>query len=112
MISPMHGDAYLLVYCACPDEETGKRIASTLVDEALAACVTRLAAASTYRWDGQLEHANETLLLIKTHAATYGALQRRVFELHPYELPEIIAVPISDGLPAYLEWIAASVRRA
>ncbi len=78
------------------------------MDEGLAACVNVLPAVhSVYRWQGQVERADEVMLLAKTTAAHWPALQARIVALHPYELPEVIAVEISAGLPGYLAWIAA-----
>ncbi len=99
-------DAAAVVLCTCPDEETAARIAHTLVTEGLAACVNRLAGVvSTYRWQGQIEEDSEQLLVIKTARARLDAIERRIGELHPYELPEVIAVPIDAGSEAYLEWL-------
>jgi periplasmic divalent cation tolerance protein len=96
----------LLVYCTCPDHDTALRIAKSLVDQQLAACVNVVPGlTSVYRWQGQMETAQEVLLLIKTRRAVYPELEAALLALHPYELPEIIAVPIEAGLPAYLSWI-------
>jgi len=79
-----------------------------LVEERLAACVNVVPGLrSLYRWQGKVHEDAEALLLLKTTAARYQALQERLRALHPYELPEIVAVPVSAGLPAYLEWVAA-----
>lgn len=97
----------LLVFCTCPDEATGTRIAETLVVDRLAACVNRLPGVrSVYLWQNKLEHDNETLLLIKTTSARFDALCARLGELHPYELPEIIATPVTKGLPQYIQWVS------
>ena len=96
----------LLVYCTCPDSDTALRIAMALVDQQLAACVNVVPGlTSVYRWQGQTETSQEVLLLIKTRQAVYPELEAALLALHPYELPEIIAVPIEAGLPAYLSWI-------
>jgi len=96
----------LLCLSTCPDATTARRIADALVDARLAACVSVLpGVASTYRWEGQVERAEEVLLLIKTTHDAWPALQARLPDLHPYELPELLAVEAA-GLPAYLEWIA------
>ena len=101
----------LLCFCACPDHGTAERIAHALVEERMAACVTALPGAiSTYRWQGRVEQAGETLLLIKTTADRYPALQVRLPVLHPYELPELVAVEAAAGLPAYLHWLASETR--
>jgi periplasmic divalent cation tolerance protein len=98
--------SYQLVLTTCPDIELAQRMARTLVEERLAACVNILPPMqSVYRWRGQIESASEQLLVIKTRVDDYAAVQRRIQELHSYELPEIIAVPIVNGLPAYLAWI-------
>jgi periplasmic divalent cation tolerance protein len=98
----------LLALCTCPDRATADRLASALVDEQLAACVNILpGATSVYRWEGRIERESEALLLIKTVAERFDALQERLALLHPYEVPEIIATPITAGLPAYLSWISA-----
>jgi len=99
-------DAVLLTLCTCPDDASAERIAATLVEERLAACVNRVSGLlSIYRWQDAVEHANETLLLIKTSEARFDALAERLRALHPYELPEVIAVPIAKGLPEYLQWV-------
>ncbi len=99
----------LLVFCTCPDHDTALRIAKALVDQQLAACVNVVPGlTSVYRWQGQRETAQEVLLLIKTRQAVYPELEAALLALHPYELPEIIAVPIAAGLPAYLSWIETS----
>ncbi|GAB3096967.1 divalent-cation tolerance protein CutA [Lysobacter terrae] len=98
----------LLAYSTCPDAASADVIARALVTERLAACVNRLPAVqSTYRWQGQVEQADEVLLLIKTTADRLDALTARLRALHPYELPELIAVEVHSGLPAYLDWVAA-----
>lgn len=98
----------LVLLCTCPDDAVAAGIARTLVDERLAACVNRLPrTAATYRWQGAVVEAAEVLLLIKTTASQYDALAARLTGLHPYEVPEIIALPVDRGLPAYLDWLAA-----
>ena len=97
---------HLMVLNTCPDSGTAGRIAAELVDGKLAACVQVLPGLQSYfHWDGKVERADEYLLLIKTTSASYPALEQRIRELHPYELPEIIGVPVSRGLPGYLSWI-------
>jgi periplasmic divalent cation tolerance protein len=97
----------LLLITNCPDEGVANALALTLVEEKLAACVNILPRVqSLYRWQGAVESASEIPLLIKTTSARYAALESRIRELHPYDVPEIIAVPISRGLPAYLNWLA------
>lgn len=101
----------LICFCTCPDAEVAERIATALVDERLAACVNVLPAViSIYRWGGAVERAGETLLLAKTTRERLAALGERIVALHPYELPEVVAVEAAGGLPAYLAWIAAETR--
>jgi len=96
----------LVVLCNAPDEGTAKMLASALIERELAACVNLLAPASSYyRWQGTLETTTEIPMLIKTTAARYAALEAVLHELHPYDLPEIIALPVAAGLPAYLGWV-------
>ena len=83
-------------------------LAQALIERRLAACVNVLAdCTSVYRWKGKVESSSEVPLLIKTTAARYPALEQAIRNLHPYELPEIVAVPIAHGLPEYLNWVAA-----
>lgn len=101
----------LVCTCTCPDLASAERLAGALVDERLAACVQVLPGVrSVYRWQGAVEHAAETLLLIKTTRERLDALAARVREVHPYELPELLAVEATGGLPAYLAWVAAEAR--
>jgi len=96
----------VVAYCTCPDEDTGARIAAELLDRRLAACVNLLPGVrSFYRWEGRVENDPEVLLLIKTAADAMPALGRAVDELHPYDVPELIACPVQDGLPDYLQWV-------
>ncbi|MEO8460050.1 MAG: divalent-cation tolerance protein CutA [Dokdonella sp.] len=96
----------LIVYCSVPDDAVAERIARTLVEERLAACVTRLPnGVSTYRWQGEVLVEPELLLLIKTTRAVFKAVSKRVTDLHPYSVPELIAVDVVDALPAYAEWV-------
>lgn len=97
----------LLVLTNCPADEIADRIARTLVEQGLAACVNRLApAASIYRWKGAIERATETPLLIKTTRERYSEVEQVIRALHPYEVPEIIAIPIERGFGPYLRWLA------
>ncbi|HSG21431.1 MAG TPA: divalent-cation tolerance protein CutA [Azonexus sp.] len=98
----------LLVLTNCPDEETANAIALAVVESQLAACVNILPRVqSIYRWQGVVESATEVPLFIKSTAANYPALEKLIAGLHPNETPEIIALPITQGLPAYLNWVAA-----
>ena len=103
-------DPVLLCYCTCPDAASGQSLADALVGEGLAACVNRLpGVSSTYRWQGKVVTDSEVLLLIKTTESRFAALKQRLLALHPYEVPELIAVPVAQGHAAYLEWVRASV---
>lgn len=97
---------FLLVMSTCPGSITAKKIANELVGDQLAACVQVVSGVqSFFRWVGKVDHKEEYLLLIKTTAERLPALQERIKALHPYELPEVVAVPITGGLPGYLSWI-------
>jgi periplasmic divalent cation tolerance protein len=103
--------SHRLVFCTCPDEAIAQRIGDVLVEERLAACVSLMpGVTSIYRWDGQIHRDPEVLVLIKTIEARVAALTERLRELHPYEVPEIIAVPITEGLPDYLSWITTCTK--
>jgi len=92
-----------------PDAERATSLARALVDEGLAACVNVVPGVrSIYRWEGKVEEADEVLCLIKTRAAIFDRLRRRVAELHPYDVPEILSFAVDDGSPAYLDWVRAA----
>ena len=96
----------ILIITNLPDRASAMALAHRLIDERLAACVNVLAdCTSIYRWQGKNEIVSEVPVLIKTLAEHYAQLEQLIKSIHPYELPEIIAVPISSGLPAYLKWI-------
>ncbi|MBI3772506.1 MAG: divalent-cation tolerance protein CutA [Gammaproteobacteria bacterium] len=102
---------YCTVLCTCPDEACAHRVADHLVSNQLAACVNIVPGlTSVYVWKGQTEHSAELLLIIKTRSELFTRLETAIRELHPYELPEIIAVPITLGSAAYLDWIAQSTQ--
>ncbi|MBX3712128.1 MAG: divalent-cation tolerance protein CutA [Lysobacter sp.] len=104
-------DEVLVCLCTCPDPATARALGRALVEERLAACVQLLPGIeSVYRWDGAVESATETLLILKTTRARHEALQARLVALHPYEVPELVAWPAVAGLPAYLHWVADSTR--
>jgi periplasmic divalent cation tolerance protein len=95
-----------LALSTCPDRATALEIAEALVAEDLAACVNLVSGiTSVYRWQGETERAEEILLLAKTTAAGYPRLQERIRALHPYEVPEIIAIAVQQGLSEYLDWV-------
>ncbi len=96
----------LLVLTNLPDAEAAGQLARRLIEERAAACVNQLApCTSTYRWEGRIETASEVPLLIKTTRDAWPRLEQLIRATHPYELPEIIAVPVTTGLPAYLDWV-------
>ncbi|OQA34143.1 MAG: Divalent-cation tolerance protein CutA [Betaproteobacteria bacterium ADurb.Bin341] len=98
---------FFLVLTNCPDDACAERIAKTLVERGLAACVNILAPCrSIYRWQGAIEEAAEIPLLIKTRINRYSELEDTIKACHPYTVPEIIALPIRNGLPAYLDWLS------
>ena len=100
-------DEVLLVISTFPDAETAERIGRELVTEKLAACVNILPGVrSIYRWEGKIEEGAEVIAFLKTTPARCAALQTKLKALHPYDVPELIAVPVTDGLPDYLRWVA------
>ncbi|MGB7541503.1 MAG: divalent-cation tolerance protein CutA [Burkholderiales bacterium] len=102
-----------LVITNLPDRESAAKLARALVDKRLAACINILSPCrSVYRWRGAVEDAEEFPMLIKTSRSRYAELEAAIRAGHPYELPEIIAVPLAAGLPAYLEWVGAETRPA
>jgi periplasmic divalent cation tolerance protein len=97
----------VVVLCTFPDLDQARQIGAALVERQVAACVNLLPGVeSIYRWEGKVERAGEVLALIKT--ARYPDLEAALRELHPYDVPEILAFPIAAGLPAYLAWLAES----
>jgi periplasmic divalent cation tolerance protein len=103
----------LLILTNCPDEESANAIALALVEARLAACVNILPRIqSVYRWQGAVESATEIPLFIKSTVTNYPALEAAIKALHPYAVPEIIALPITQGLPAYLNWLATETVKA
>ena len=101
----------LLVVTTLPDRATAERIAAALVTARVAACVNVLAeCTSVYRWQGKIERAGEVPMLIKTTRAAYAQLEETLRTLHPYAVPEIVALPVTAGLPAYLDWVAQETK--
>jgi periplasmic divalent cation tolerance protein len=97
---------FILAITNLPDVESAIKLAQQIVASRAAACVNLLSpCTSVYRWQGKIETTSEVPLLIKTHASVYPLLESIILASHPYELPEIIAVPLTAGLPAYFDWI-------
>lgn len=108
---PVMTSDYYMVFCTTPDGDTASRIAAALVDQNLAACVNMISGIrSVYRWEGKRHCDEECLMLIKTRRDRYPALEDLVRTLHPYEIPEIIAVPLEGGGAAYLGWVDGQVQ--
>ena len=102
---------FVIVLVTAPPE-AGERLAASLVEERLAACVNRIPRIrSGYRWEGKVESDEEELLLIKTKREMFGAVEAHVIKNHPYDLPEVIALPLTAGSAGYLDWIADSVEK-
>ena len=100
------------VFTTWPDVETARTAARTLVEEKLAACGNIVPGVeSVYRWEGKVETSAEVLVIFKTTAGSYAALEARVRALHPYEVPEVLGVRVTDGLPAYLRWVEENCAR-
>ncbi|WP_419600102.1 divalent-cation tolerance protein CutA [Thiolapillus sp.] len=114
---PVSTPELLLVLCTCPDENTAMQLAQTLVEKRLAACVSfngAIRSVSVYRWQGEIQQDQEALLMIKTTKNGWAKLEQTLlelhpFELHPYDVPEIIAVPISAGSKDYLNWVGENI---
>lgn len=96
----------IVVLCTCPDDTCARALAQTLLNEKLAACVNLIPqVTSLYCWQGKMEESQEVLLVIKSRRTLFGVLQQRIQTLHPYEVPEILAMPVLNGSPAYLQWL-------
>lgn len=107
----MPDDEVLMVMTHLPDRDSAQRLARAVVEARVAACANVLGGCrSVYRWNGAIETADETPVLIKTTRARYRALEETVRAHHPYEVPEILAFPAADGLDVYLEWVRAETR--
>jgi len=101
----------VLILTTVPNLESAERIARVLVESGLAACVNIVPGVrSIYRWQGVVETAEEVQLVIKTSAGRYRVIEETIRSNHPHELPEIVVVPVADGLPAYLRWVAEESR--
>ena len=97
--------AYALILSTCPNRESAEKIAKLLVEGRLAACVQRFPIESTYVWKDEVVHGAEIALLIKSKSDLFDEIAATIRAHHEYELPEIIQLPITDGLPNYLQWI-------
>lgn len=101
-----------VVLCTAPDNTTAQKLAEYVVNKQLAACVNILPQVkSVYRWQGAVQNDSELLLVIKTSTAGYSKLEQALQAQHPYDVPEIIVLPMSNGLPAYLNWLHESVAK-
>ena len=99
-----------LVLCTCPEAETAERLAADLVERRLAACVNIVSGmTSVYRWQGKIETESEVLLLVKTRSDRYREVEKALLERHPYELPEVVAVSLEQGLSGYLAWLDSAL---
>ena len=102
----------LLILTTVPDSASAEKLAHALIEQRAAACVNILSPGrSVYRWQGAIESAVEQPLLIKTTAVNYARVESIVQALHPYDVPELIAIPITQGLPAYLNWVATETEK-
>lgn len=99
-----------VVYVTVPSLEKARDMARLFVEECLVACANIFPVQSIYRWQGRIEEEQEFQLLLKTTTARFAELQTRIAEIHPYENPEIIQIPVTEGAQAYLEWIHSSVK--
>ncbi len=96
---------YCIILCSCPDEATARDISQTILEKHFAACIQYHQITSMYHWKGSIAKENEYLLSIKTKKNNYAKIESCIKQLHPYEIPEIIEIPIIQGLPSYLQWI-------
>jgi periplasmic divalent cation tolerance protein len=100
----------LIVFCTCSSREEALKLANAIVTEGAAACVNIVPPIeSVYRWQGKIETAQEVLLLIKTTRKEFAALRDLIVKLHSYDTPEVMAVPVTDGLAKYLTWLGATI---
>lgn len=107
----MRATPYCVCLSAAPDPRTARRIARALVEERLVACVSLIpGGVSLFWWKGRVVRESETLVLMKTRASRLPLLQRRLRAAHPYEVPELLVLPVRSGMPAYLRWLAAETQ--
>jgi periplasmic divalent cation tolerance protein len=102
---------YVVVMTTCASEEQARSLATALLERKLAACVQASDISSSYRWKGAIETNNEVRLMIKARRADYAAIEALIAELHSYETPEVLAIPVVAGSRAYLEWLDAETLR-
>ena len=101
---------HLLVLTNLPDKDSAVKLAQSLVGKRLAACVNVMdGCTSVFRWDGEIQSEREIPVLIKTRADRFAMLEQEILASHPYDVPEIIAVPVEAGLQAYLDWVSSEV---
>ena len=106
----MTDTSFQLILCTCPNNQVAEQLATSLVEQRLAACINIVPGlTSIYRWQGKLEKGTEVLLLIKTTRECYTAVETAIRQQHPYELPEIIAVTLDEGSSDYLRWLTTSL---
>jgi periplasmic divalent cation tolerance protein len=106
----MHDDEIIMVFTHVPDHDCATRMAEALINAQLAACVNISSpCTSIYTWNNQLERTREIPMVIKTHRRLYSKIESMMLSMHPYELPEIIALHVSGGLPQYLQWVNAQI---
>lgn len=101
----------LLVFSTFPDADIARHTGTLMIESQLAACVNLCPQIqSIYRWQGRIETSDEVLVIFKTTQAAYPAFEQKLLELHPYEVPEILALPIEKASPAYAQWVIAETR--
>jgi periplasmic divalent cation tolerance protein len=106
------GSGVVTVLTTAPSAEVAERMGGALVEERLAACANVVPGiVSIFRWKGAVSHESEVLMILKTTTDAVDALRRRIVELHPYEVPEVLALDVRDGHPAYLDWVRSEVGR-
>ena len=105
------GNDYSIIISTAADKESARKIASMLVEKKLASCVQMLPVESLYLWQNKICEESETALLIKSETSLFPEIKAAIRENHPYQVPEIIQIPITDGLPEYLKWIGDCTNR-
>lgn len=102
---------FLAVHTSFPNKADAQRVSRILIEEKLAACANILTARSIYHWKGKIEDENEVFVILKTDEDTYPTLERRLLELHPYEVPMIVALAVQTGSKSYLAWLSKALQR-